>query len=62
MFCLHEVRIGWEDGQEVVKSTTEDLDTHRYRCTQCDKIMYYSGAARRYYEDGILCDVPGLDK
>ena len=34
-------------------STTEDIDTHRYRCTQCKEIMYYSGAAREYYETGV---------
>lgn len=35
------------------KSTTVDLDTHRYRCTQCNEVMYYSGAAREYYETGV---------
>jgi hypothetical protein len=39
-------------------STTEDIDTHRYRCTMCKQIMYYSGAAREYYESGI--DSKGL--
>lgn len=34
-------------------STTVDLDTHRYKCTQCSKIMYYSGAAADFYEKGI---------
>lgn len=33
--------------------TTEDIDTHRYLCTQCGKIMYYSGAAREYFETGV---------
>jgi hypothetical protein len=33
--------------------TTVDLDTHRYRCTQCGEVMYYSGAAREYYETGV---------
>lgn len=33
--------------------TTEDIDLHRYRCTQCKEIMYYSGAAREYYETGV---------
>jgi len=40
----------WEHNTE---STTIDLDTHRYKCTQCKKIMYYSGAAREYYETGV---------
>jgi hypothetical protein len=32
--------------------TTVDIDLHRYTCTQCKKIMYYSESARSYYEDG----------
>lgn len=35
------------------KSTTVDIDLHRYKCTQCGEIMYYSGRARDYYEQGI---------
>ena len=34
-------------------STTVDLDLHRYKCTQCNKVMYYSGAAKEYYETGV---------
>jgi hypothetical protein len=41
-------------------STTEDIDTHRYRCTLCKKVMYYSGAARDYHEKGIKSHVDGL--
>lgn len=41
-------------------STTEDIDLHRYKCVQCNKIMYYSGAAREYYETGV--DRKGLFK
>lgn len=33
--------------------TTIDIDTHRYKCTQCGEVMYYSGAAREYYETGL---------
>ena len=40
----------WEYTTE---STTIDLDTHRYKCTQCGEIMYYSGSAREYYETGV---------
>ena len=40
----------WET-EEV--STTVDIDLHRYKCTQCGKVMYYSGAAREYYETGV---------
>lgn len=43
-----------------IVSTTRDIDLHRYRCTQCDTVMYYSGRAREYYERGVRCDVPGL--
>lgn len=43
--------------------TTEDLDLHRYRCTQCKQVMYYSGRAREYYEEGKKFDwIKGLDK
>jgi hypothetical protein len=34
-------------------STTVDLDLHRYKCTQCGQVMYYSGAAKEYYETGV---------
>lgn len=42
--------------------TTVDLDLHRYQCTQCGEIMYYSGRARAYHEQGVLSDITGLDK
>lgn len=45
-----EIEGQWEYTTEY---TTVDLDTHRYKCTQCGKIMYYSGAAREYYETGV---------
>jgi len=35
------------------ESACVDIDLHRYKCTQCDKVMYYSGRARDYYEKGI---------
>lgn len=41
-------------------STTVDIDLHRYKCTQCGEVMYYSGAAREYYETGV--DRKGLFK
>lgn len=40
----------WEEGHEV--NTTVDIDLHRYKCTLCSKIMYYSNAARKHYEYG----------
>jgi hypothetical protein len=44
-------------------STTVDIDLHRYKCTQCGEVMYYSGRARDYYEKGIKSVwITGLDK
>ena len=34
-------------------STCEDIDLHRYKCTKCGEVMYYSGAAKEYYETGV---------
>lgn len=54
-----EVNYEWETAEVY---TTVDLDDHfsgqayRYQCTQCHKVMYYSGAARRYYEEDIADD------
>ena len=43
-------------------STTVDIDLHRYKCTQCGEVMYYSGRARDYYEKGIKSDwITGLN-
>ena len=45
------------------KPSTVDLDLHRYQCTQCKEIFYYSGRARDYYEKGIKSEwIKGLDK
>lgn len=30
----------WEEGYE--ESTTIDICTHSYKCTQCGEVMYYS--------------------
>ena len=49
-----------EEINSVERHTTRDLDTHRYQCTQCNKIMYYSNAARLYYEEGINSQIQGL--
>ncbi len=40
----------WKYDTEI---TTIDLDLHRYKCTQCGQVMYYSSAAREYYETGV---------
>lgn len=41
-------------GEWVTESTSwdEDIDIHRFQCTHCGRIGYYSGAARAYHEDG----------
>jgi hypothetical protein len=38
----------WKDGG--VESTTVDVDLHRYKCTQCGEIMYYSEYGRKLFE------------
>jgi extradiol dioxygenase family protein len=49
----------WEYTTE---STTVDIDLHRYKCTMCNEVMYYSGRARDYYEKGIKSDwITGLN-
>jgi hypothetical protein len=43
--------------------TTVDIDLHRYKCTMCNEVMYYSGRAKQYYEEGTKFDwIKGLDK
>ncbi len=51
-----ETETHWTSGG--TRSTCEDIDIHRYRCTQCGEIGYYSQAARRFYEKGIK--TPGV--
>ena len=50
------------DQEMITESSFEDVDLHRYKCTSCNEIFYYSHAAKQYYEDGILSNVKGLDK
>ena len=51
------------DWEHDTVSTIIDLDTHRYQCTQCNEIMYYSGRAQEYHEQGRKFDgIKGLDK
>jgi hypothetical protein len=56
-----------EDGDEtypsielVEETAFVDIDLHRYKCTLCGMIGYYSSAAKDYYEKGILSNVHGL--
>lgn len=74
MICSHEFSYWetdtWEDdyGNEhhdnnlITESYYEDLDLHRYHCTKCKEVFYYSQAAKEYHQDGILSNVQGLDK
>lgn len=45
---------GVEPGHWVYEtvSTTEDIDTGRFRCTQCGEVMYYTGLWRQHWEGG----------
>lgn len=38
------------DGEWEEESTFEDIDLHRYHCTRCGEVRYYSSAARKFYE------------
>lgn len=45
------------------QSTCVDIDLHRFKCTICNEVMYYSGRARDYFEKGIKSEwIKGLDK
>jgi hypothetical protein len=74
MKCTHErTRSRWVEEEDwyhggtterqewYTESTTVDIDLHRYKCTQCGEVMYYSGRARDFYEKGIKSDwIQGL--
>ena len=74
MSCAHErTTSNWitiDDGYDEpyskwhseTKSLFEDIDLHRFKCTECGEVRYYSGAAKDYYTKGILSPVRGLDK
>lgn len=51
----------WEEGGSI--PTSNDVDLHRYECSRCGQIRYYSEAARKYFEEGIKSPaIKGLDK
>ncbi len=55
----------WDEGrikktEKVEYACTVDIGVHRYKCTKCGEIGYYSGAARDYYTKGIKSHVKGL--
>ncbi len=67
MSCTHRTEEYWVeehvyddwDGNPVYEGrwkgggfSTVDLDTHRYKCTRCGEVMYYSGRAKAFYEKG----------
>lgn len=41
-----------DDWRQVEVWTYVDVDLHRYKCTQCGEIFYYSSRARDFYEAG----------
>ena len=48
------------DIEEYKVNTYEDIDLHRYQCTQCKKMFYYSSRAKDFFEKGIECETFGL--
>lgn len=40
------------ENEWVTKNTYVDIDLHRFRCTQCGLVRYYSERARKFYEEG----------
>lgn len=48
------------DLQEERVNTYEDIDLHRYKCTQCGEVFYYSARARDFFEQGIEYPQYGL--
>lgn len=43
---------GYWDGE--YESACVDLDLHRYQCTLCGEMFYYSSRAREAYESGDM--------
>ena len=62
---IQRVNMGYDDYEDMQyvelgsQSTTEDIDTGRFRCTQCGLVMYYTGLWKNFYEKGIPC--PGSE-
>ncbi len=46
----------WTGGMEDIwnegywESSQEDIDTHRFKCSLCGEIGYYSGVAKEHFE------------
>jgi hypothetical protein len=48
--------------ETVITTFTEDIDLHRYRCTKCKGVFYYSGAAKQHFENGVIFEgITGLE-
>lgn len=73
MTCDHMIRLpdryvvtenywtGEEEGEweyNRTESAFSDIDLHRMKCSKCGQVEYYSGAARKYYENGVRS--PGI--
>ena len=49
--------------ETVTTHFTEDIDVHRYKCTKCKEVFYYSGAAKQHFENGTRFEgIEGLDR
>lgn len=46
------------DGEWKQYPSVEDVDLHRYRCTKCGQVFYYSSRARQHFEEGV--SFPGI--
>ncbi len=66
MSCSHEKRVyrkefvGFDSNDNEIffdvptlESACKDIDLHRYKCTLCGEVGYYSNSARMFYENGI---------
>lgn len=73
MSCSHTITKGrwvededWATGEitrewvEEEISAFHDVDLHRYKCTRCGELRYYSGRARDHFE-GKTND-PGIEE
>ena len=52
---------GEAEGQWTSEETSlmVDIDLHRFKCSRCGQVGYYSGAARAYFEEGKRA--PGIE-
>ena len=40
---------------ECTHDETEDIDIGRLRCIDCGEVMYYTGAWKKFHEEGTPC-------